>query len=51
MTTSHRRQTSGTTHRAARQMSGRGNVFALSDEVRSLRGDLDHVAWRRPRSW
>jgi hypothetical protein len=30
MTTSHSRQTSGTTRRAARQMSGRGHVLALA---------------------
>jgi quercetin dioxygenase-like cupin family protein len=47
MTTSRSRQTSGTTQRAARQMSGRGDVFALSDEVRSLRGDLDHTSGGR----
>jgi hypothetical protein len=38
MTTSHRRQTSGTAHRAARQMSGRGHVFELTGEVQSLPG-------------
>jgi quercetin dioxygenase-like cupin family protein len=47
MTTIHSRQTSGTTHRAARQMSGRGHVFALADEVRTLRGELDHTSGGR----
>jgi quercetin dioxygenase-like cupin family protein len=47
MTASHRRQTSGTTHRAARQMSGRGQVFNLTGEVRSLRGELDHTSGGR----
>jgi quercetin dioxygenase-like cupin family protein len=47
MATSHSRQTSGTTHRAARQMSGRGHVFKLSDEVRTLRGELDHTSGGR----
>jgi quercetin dioxygenase-like cupin family protein len=47
MPTGHSRQTSGTTHRAARQMSGRGHVFALTDEVRSLRGELDHSSGGR----
>jgi quercetin dioxygenase-like cupin family protein len=47
MTTIHSRQTSGTTHRAARQMSGRGHVFELADEVRSLRGELEHTSGGR----
>jgi hypothetical protein len=47
MITSHSRQTSGTTRRAARQMSGRGHVFELTDEVRSLRGELDHTSGGR----
>jgi quercetin dioxygenase-like cupin family protein len=47
MTTSRSRQTSGTTHRAARQMSGRGHVFAIADEVRSLRNELDHTSGGR----
>jgi quercetin dioxygenase-like cupin family protein len=47
MTTSHSRQTSGTTHRAARQMSGRGQVFKLTDELRSLHGELDHTSGGR----
>ena len=47
MTTSHSRATSGTTRPAARQMSGRGYVFALTDEVRSLRSELDHTSGGR----
>ena len=47
MITGHGRQTSGTTHRAARQMSGRGHVFALADEVRTLRGELEHTSGGR----
>jgi quercetin dioxygenase-like cupin family protein len=47
MPTSHSRQTSGTTHRAARQMSGRGHVFELTDEVRTLRGELAHTSGGR----
>jgi len=47
MPTSHSRQTSGTTHRAARQMSGRGHVFELTDEVRTLRGELGHTSGGR----
>jgi quercetin dioxygenase-like cupin family protein len=47
MPTTRSRQTSGTTHRAARQMSGRGHVFELTGEVRSLRGELDHTSGGR----
>lgn len=47
MTTIHSRQTSGTTRRAARQMSGRGQVFKLADELRSLRGELEHTSGGR----
>lgn len=45
MTISHSRQTSGTTYRAVRQMSGRGHVFALTDEV--LRGEMEHTSGGR----
>lgn len=55
MTTSHSRQTSGTMHRAARLLSGRGHVFELSDELRSLQGELEHTSGGRvvgqPRHW
>jgi hypothetical protein len=47
MTTSHNRQTSGTLHRQARMMSGRGHVFALADEVRNLRGELQRTSGGR----
>ncbi len=47
MTISHSRETSGTTHRAARQLSGRGQVFTLADEVRTLRGELEHTSGGR----
>ena len=47
MTINHSRETSGTTHRAARQMSGRGHVFALADEVRTLRSELEHTSGGR----
>ena len=47
MTTSHNRQTSGTVHRPARMMSGRGHVFALADEVRNLRGELHRTSGGR----
>jgi quercetin dioxygenase-like cupin family protein len=46
-TTSQVRQTSGTRHRPARQMSGRGQVFGLVDELRSLRGELQHTSGGR----
>jgi quercetin dioxygenase-like cupin family protein len=47
MTTSQSRQTSGTSRRAGRQMSGQGQVFALADEVRGLRDDLHHTSGGR----
>lgn len=47
MTITHNRQTSGTTHRPARMMSGRGHVFALGDEIRSLRGELHRTSGGR----
>lgn len=47
MTTTHNRQTSGTLHRPARMMSGRGQVFALGDEIRSLRGELHRTSGHR----
>jgi quercetin dioxygenase-like cupin family protein len=47
MTASHSRQTSGTARRAGRQMSGRDQVFALDDEVRTLRGELEHTSGGR----
>lgn len=47
MTTSRNRQTSGTVHRPARMMSGRGHVFALGDEIRSLRSELHRTSGGR----
>jgi quercetin dioxygenase-like cupin family protein len=47
MTTSHNRQTSGTVHRPARMMSGRGQVFALNDELQNLRGELHRTSGGR----
>jgi quercetin dioxygenase-like cupin family protein len=47
MIESQGRQTSGTTRRAARQMSGRGHVFRSTDEVRRLRADLHHTSGGR----
>jgi hypothetical protein len=47
LTTHHYRQTSGTVHRPARMMSGRGDVFALADEVRSLRAELQRTSGGR----
>jgi quercetin dioxygenase-like cupin family protein len=47
MAKSRGRQTSGTTRRAARQMSGRGHVFQVTDEVRSLRADLRQTSGGR----
>jgi hypothetical protein len=41
------RQTTGTTRRAARDMSGRGIVFDLSDELRALREDLEFTSGDR----
>ena len=47
MTLSQNRQTSGTAQRPARQMSGRGQVFELADEVRTLRRELEHTSGGR----
>jgi quercetin dioxygenase-like cupin family protein len=47
MTVKHRGETSGTTRRAARQVSGQGVVFQLTDEVRSLRTDLHQTSGGR----
>ena len=37
----------GRTTAHARQMSGRGHVFTLADEVRTLRGELEHTSGGR----
>ena len=47
MTSMHSRSTSGTTRRAARQMSGRGQVFELANELLSLRAELEHTSGGR----
>jgi quercetin dioxygenase-like cupin family protein len=47
MESNHNRQTSGTAHRLPRTMSGRGHVFALADEVHSLRGELHRTSGGR----
>jgi quercetin dioxygenase-like cupin family protein len=49
MTTTNKQQheTSGTARRAAHQMSGRGLVFHVADEVDSLRQDLEHTSGGR----
>jgi quercetin dioxygenase-like cupin family protein len=48
MTTSKQRgETTGTTRRAARQMSGHRHVFHVTDEVRSLQTDLHHTSGGR----
>lgn len=49
MTESTGRYTSGTSRRAGREMSGRGQVFKWSDELRALREDLPPCIGR-PRS-
>jgi quercetin dioxygenase-like cupin family protein len=40
-------ETTGTSRRAAHQMSGRGAVFQLADEIRGLRTDLEHTSGER----
>jgi quercetin dioxygenase-like cupin family protein len=40
-------ETSGTARREGRQMSGRGLVFHLGEEVTSLRQDLEHTSGGR----
>ena len=47
MTTKQEHQTSGTSRRGPRQMSGRGAVFQIADEVRSLRQDLEFTSGGR----
>lgn len=47
MTISRDRQTSGTSERPGREMSGRGHVFDLADEVRSLGRELAHTSGGR----
>jgi quercetin dioxygenase-like cupin family protein len=40
-------ETTGTARRAAHEMSGRGVVFQLADEIRGLRTDLEHTSGER----
>ncbi len=47
MAKSEGRQTSGTSRRAAREMSGRGHVFHSTDEVLGLRRDLHYTTGGR----
>jgi quercetin dioxygenase-like cupin family protein len=49
MTTTNKQQhqTSGTAHREAHEMSGRGVVFRLGEEIDSLRQDLEHTSGGR----
>ncbi len=47
MVKSEGRETSGTGRRAARQMSGRGQVFHSTDEVLGLRHDLESTTGGR----
>lgn len=49
MTTTNKREheTSGTARREAHQMSGRGLVFRVGEEIDSLRHDLEHTSGGR----
>ena len=47
MRSTHTRQTTGTDHRAGRQMSGRGHVFALAAEMSKLRSELHRTSGGR----
>ena len=49
MTTTNKQEheTSGTTRREAHQMSGRGLVFRVAEEIDSLRHDLEHTSGGR----
>jgi quercetin dioxygenase-like cupin family protein len=47
MTAKHEHQTSGTAFRGPHQMSGRGLVFHLADELTGLRHDLEHTSGGR----
>jgi quercetin dioxygenase-like cupin family protein len=41
------RQTSGTSRRPGRLMSGQGDVFTLADEIQKLKLDLEHTSGGR----
>ena len=47
MTDKQEHRTTGTARRGAHQMSGRGLVFHVADEIRSLRHDLEHTSGGR----
>jgi quercetin dioxygenase-like cupin family protein len=47
MSSTHEHQTSGTALRDAHQMSGRGLVFHVADELKALRVDLEHTSGGR----
>ncbi len=47
MTNKREHATSGTARRQAHQMSGRGLVFRVAEEVASLRHDLEHTSGGR----
>lgn len=46
-TNKHEHHTSGTARRGAHQMTGRGLVFHMANEVQSLRRDLEHTSGGR----
>jgi quercetin dioxygenase-like cupin family protein len=47
MTNTSRHMTSGTDRRAARQLSGEGLTFRLSDEIQELRRDITRASGQR----
>ena len=47
MISKHEHETSGTAMREAHQMSGRGHVFRVSEELRGLQRDLEHTSGGR----
>jgi quercetin dioxygenase-like cupin family protein len=47
MSSTHEHQTSGTALRDAHQMSGRGLVFHVADELKALRVDREHTSGGR----
>jgi len=46
-TTKHEHETSGTARRGAHELSGRGCVFHIAEEVSALRHDLEHTSGGR----
>ena len=47
MITKHEHETSGTALREAHQMTGRGQVFHVAEELRGLQRDLEHTSGGR----